>query len=193
MKQLMICSLLLAIAASSHAQEESGRVFKPFKVDLSAGFALPMGGEGTKVGGLFALEPKYAVADQFALGLRMEIASMARVINLSSGEDLEGDVQANGSFILTGDYLFNKSNFRPFVGAGLGSFGVAAAPLDENLTEDDILSESKFGFMVRAGFETGHFRLGVEYNIVGSTSFSANNNYIGFKIGGFFGGGRLRK
>jgi hypothetical protein len=65
-------------------------------------------------------------------------------------------------------------------------------------------SSSKFGGMVRAGFELGHFRLGVEYNLIPSTkitgddgaggtySVTAKNSYLGFKAGFFFGGGRKK-
>lgn len=49
---------------------------------------------------------------------------------------------------------------------------------------------TKFGFMPRAEFELGHFRAAVEYNLVGKSN-NTNYSYIGFKIGFFFGGGRL--
>gem|GEM_PF-4978785 len=43
--------------------------------------------------------------------------------------------------------------------------------------------------MFRGGFEAGHFRFGIEYNLVGSTNFSPKNNYISFKVGCFSGAG----
>jgi hypothetical protein len=194
MKKIMITlgSVLLCLFAVAQS-ESSGRIFKPFKVDVSAGFALPLGGEGTKVGGLFAVEPKYAITDKFALGLRMELASMARVLTTNTGNEITGEGQGNGSFLLTGDYLFNTNNFRPFIGVGAGYYSLASVDLESDYTNQTIPSASKFGFMIRGGFETKHFRFGIEYNGVGSTDFSENNNYIGFKIGGFFGGGRIKK
>jgi len=48
---------------------------------------------------------------------------------------------------------------------------------------------SKFGFAPRAGFELGHFRTALEYNIAGKTG-SINNNYLSIKLGFFIGGGR---
>ena len=42
--QLMLLSAGLMLGSAAMAQEEeSGRVFKPFKVDVSLGYALPMG------------------------------------------------------------------------------------------------------------------------------------------------------
>jgi hypothetical protein len=189
---ITISSALMCLAVVAQS-DSSGRVFKPFKVDVSAGFALPLGGEGTKAGGLFAVEPKYGITDKFVLGLRMEIASMVRVLTTNTGNEITGEGQGNGSFLLTGDFLFNTSNFRPFVGLGTGYYSLASVDLESDYTTQTIPSASKVGFMIRGGFETKHFRLGIEYNIVGSTDFSEHNDYIGFKIGGFFGGGRIKK
>lgn len=190
---------LLAFACcssvSAMAQEDNERTFKPFKVDLSIGYALPMGGgTGTRGGVLFVIEPKYAIADQFAIGLRLEGAAMARGV-LVNNTEFEGDVQVNGSYLLTGDYYLSNNGFRPFVGAGAGIFSVAGAYVSSGSTVDqaDVLTDSKFGGMFRAGFEAGHFRLGIEYNLVGQTDFSLKNNYMGFKLGVCIGGGRYKR
>ncbi len=193
MKKITLCAALIMVAAGVFAQADSavattGRIFKPFKVDVSAGFGLPLGGNGSKGGGLFAVEPKYAIMDKFAIGLRLEIAALARVTDPNA--DVAGDAQANGSYLLTGDYFFSNQKFRPFIGAGGGVYTIAVAPISSSTGNEDVLTGTKSGFMIRGGFETGHFRFGIEYNIVGQTEFSANNDYIGFKVGGFFGGGR---
>lgn len=189
-------SLIVMLLAASYAmsQENTGtaRIFKPFKVDVAAGFGLPLGGNGAKGGALFAVEPKFGLSDKFVVGLRMELAALARVTD-TDPNNTSGEAQGNGSFTLTGDYLFTTNSFRPFLGAGVGMYQVAAATIVSGTTSDEIETANKAGFMIRGGFETGHFRFGVEYNIVGSTSFSSHNDYIGFKIGGFFGGGRLKK
>jgi outer membrane protein X len=191
MKKPFTLAVLITVAFLTNAQTEKTRMYKPFKVDISAGFALPLGGEGTKAGGVFAIEPKYAIVDAFALGFRLEGAALARVVS-SNGVDYTGDAVANASYLLTGDFYLSNHNMRPFVGAGTGSFEIAAADINQPLP-DVIPTEHKFGFMIRGGFEVSHFRLGVEYNIVGSTDLSPHNNYIGFKIGGFFGGGKYKK
>jgi len=68
-------------------------------------------------------------------------------------------------------------------------------------TTDGTSSGNKFGGMIRAGVETGHFRAGIEYNLVPSTTLKdsydpnktekSKNGYLGIKIGFFLGGGRL--
>jgi outer membrane protein X len=193
-KVLFILSIFLA-ATAAIAQTDSARIFKPFKVDVSVGFALPLGGSSaTKVGFLFVVEPKYAVAEQFAIGLRLEVALMARgtVIN---GNEFEGNVQGNGSYLATGDYYFNNNRFRPFIGAGAGLYQIGAADFNSQdpTLPTNIPTDNKFGFMFRGGFEAGHFRLGVEYNAVGKSQYSEHNSYIGFKLGTCIGGGRYKK
>jgi len=175
---------------------------KPFKVDLSVGYAIP-GGEGVKGGIIFAFEPKYSVIPNLAVGLRMEGAIIAKF----SGYDDEGNVmntkvKAAGSYLATGDYYFtNNYALRPFAGAGAGIFSIAGIEVNSN--SENISGGSKFGGMVRGGIEAGHFRLGLEYNIVPKTTFegydsngnyvtglTSSNNYIGIKIGACIGGGR---
>ncbi|MEI9943008.1 MAG: hypothetical protein WDN26_02195 [Chitinophagaceae bacterium] len=148
---------------------------------------------------MFAVEPKYAVSPMLALGLRMEVAVVARF----SGYDTNGDetdvtVSGSGSYLATADAYFSDNySFRPFAGAGGGIYTLASA--DSN--SDDISSGAKFGGMVRAGFEMRHFRVGLEYNFVPKSTFdsydmngdpaklTSKNSYIGFKVGVCIGGG----
>jgi outer membrane protein X len=196
MKKIVLSILLLATVAIANAQYE----FKPFKVDVSLGYAIP-GGEGAKGGVLFVVEPKYAVIPEVSVGLRIEAAVMARGRADATGANSEVDVKAAGSYLATGDYYFTSSSVRPFAGLGLGIYSLAAAS-----TEDDgasVSSGSKFGQMVRAGVELSHFRVGVEYNIVPKTTMeyinstgvktttSMKNGYIGIKLGFCIGGGKI--
>lgn len=195
MKKVSLFVTIFFIAISAKAQTESERIFKPFKVDVSTGFALPLGGSGSsKAGVLFVVEPKYAVAEQFAIGLRLEVAAMARG-TVIGGTEFEGQVQGNGSYLATGDYYFNNNKFRPFIGAGAGLYSIGS--VDYNSTDPlyptNVPTENKFGFMIRSGFEAGHFRLGIEYNAIGKSQLSKNNSYIGFKVGACIGGGRYKK
>ena len=176
----------------------SAQTFKPFKVDLSTGYAIPSG-KGAKGGILFALEPKYAVMDNLSLGLRFELAVMARGSSDDQGNIDEIDVKGSGSYLLTGDYYFTENTVRPFVGAGVGLFSLASATAD-NTTGGVSAAKSKFGGMLRAGAEIGHFRVGLEYNLVGNTDIkdasnatigTSKNSYIGIKIGAVIGGGRI--
>jgi outer membrane protein W len=184
MKKLLMTALAIGTVIFTNAQSE--QTFKPFKVDIALGYASPSG-SGSKGGVLFAIEPKYALNDQVTLGLRMEtaITAQGKVVN---GEMTEGDVKGSGSYLATADYYFNTNGFRPFIGGGAGLFTNASANL--NSSSDDVQTSRRFGFMPRAGFETGHFRTAIEYNFSGKSG-AVNHNYLGIKLGFFFGGGRL--
>ena len=201
MKNLLAIFILSSTISLSGKGQDAVNL-KPFKVDLSIGYAIP-GGEGTKGGIVLALEPKYSVIPNFAVGLRMEGAIIAKF----SGYDEDGNamntkVKAAGSYLATGDYYFtNNYALRPFAGAGAGIFSLAG--IEVNSSSENISGGSKFGGMLRAGIEAGHFRLGLEYNIVPKTTFegydsdgnyvtglTSSNNYIGIKIGACIGGGR---
>src|SRR6185503_20524664 len=106
---LAIFSFITIFSFSAAAQDD----LKPFKVDVSVGYAIP-GGDGAKGGVLFAVEPKYGVIPGFSVGLRMEAAIVARF----GGYDENGNindvsVKGSGSYLLTGDYYFRDNySFR---------------------------------------------------------------------------------
>ena len=197
---LAIFILSSTVSLSSKGQDAVH--LKPFKVDLSIGYAIP-GGEGVKGGIVLAVEPKYAVIPNLAVGLRMEGAIIAKFSGYDeNGIAMNTKVKAAGSYLATGDYYFtNNYALRPFAGAGAGIFSLAG--IEVNSSSENISGGSKFGGMVRGGIEAGHFRIGVEYNIVPKTTFegydsngnyvtglTSDNSYIGIKIGACIGGGR---
>jgi outer membrane protein X len=191
--------LLLAgtiLSMSAFAQD-----LKPFKVDVSLGYAIPSG-TGSKGGMLFVIEPKYAVVPQISVGLRMEGTIVARFGGYDAdGYPMDASVKFSSSYLATGDYyLTNNYKVHPFVGAGAGVFMLAG--IESNQSSDNVSSGTKFGGMIRGGIELSHFRLGFEYNLVPKTTFvgvdqdgntvtgmSSKNSYIGIKIGACFGGG----
>ena len=96
----------------------------------------------------------------------------------------------------------NKS-FRPFTGTGAGIYSIAGVESDQS--SGKATAGSKFGAVIRSGFEFSHFRFGIEYNIVGKTTFegfdsegnpttglTSKNSYMGIKIGACIGGGRRK-
>lgn len=183
MKKISMTALAVAAFVFSKAQSE--QTFKPFKVDIAVGYALPSG-QGSKAGALFAVEPKYAVSDNLTLGLRMEVAATAQ--GNMANENTNVDVKASASYLATADYYLNSNSFRPFIGAGAGIFTNGSASGNAQTTTD-VQTGSTFGFTPRIGFETGHFRTAIEYNVAGKTA-SVDHNYLGIKIGFFLGGGR---
>ena len=199
MKNALAIFILSSILSLSAKSQESD--LKPFKVDVSLGYAIP-GGSGAKGGVLFAVEPKYAVMSSVSLGLRMEGAVVARFSGYDeNGDVMDASVKASGSYLLTGDYYFTDNySFRPFAGGGAGIFSIATAEV--NQSSGEVSGGTKFGGMIRAGFELSHFRLGLEYNLIPKTTFTgydengeittgltSKNGYIGIKVGVCIGGG----
>jgi outer membrane protein X len=171
----------VCIIASTAGLNAQSKKYKAFKVDVMFGYAIPTkGGENTVGGGSFTLEPHYRLSDALALGLRMEGAGIG--YKPTSSGDVT--VSAISSYAATGEYYFMNEGFRPFVGAGAGYFTNQEVNVSGSSGSVTIPSESKFGFFPRAGFETGHFRINADYNIIG------DGGYIAFKIGFFFGGGK---
>lgn len=191
-----LASLLVLVALSATAQE-----YKPFKVNVSVGFAKPLNA-GVSGGVLFAVEPKYGLSDHFDIGLRLESALVARGIEVS-GNTTKSDVGAFNSYLLTGNYLFGTSNVRPFLGAGIGFYSIGAAGTvtttsGQSAQDVTFVNDTKFGGMIRGGIKAGHFVAAVEYNAapttsnntIGSTKVTSENAYLGVKVGFDIGGGR---
>ncbi len=194
--------MILLMGVTAQAQE-----FKPFKVNVSLGAAIPSGGGGV----LFAVEPKYGLSDQIDIGLRIEAAAMARNV-VVNGNTTSGNVQGAYSYLLTGNYMLSNQNFRPFVGIGAGLYGIASTSFtatgsgsNTQSNNGSIAAGTVFGGMARVGFKTGHFVLGVEYNLVPNTNslllddrgnaqigttVQSKNSYVGVKVGFDIGGGR---
>lgn len=206
MKKTLFTTVLLLGILSLRAQN-GDRIFNPWKVEISLGGAIPKG-EGSKGGVLFVCEPKYAVVDQFWVGLRIETAIMARSLQYTDGSSSSytyssTKVSGSGSYIATGDFYFTTTGFRPFIGAGGGIYHLASATIDDSYYGDvPVVSSYKPGAMLRAGFEAGIFRMGVEYNFIGDTRTTytdpggqyttlSQNSYMGIKVGVVLGGKRL--
>jgi len=194
MKRVLLALFVLAgFSASAQA-------YKPFKVNVSVGFAKPLNA-GVSGGVLFAVEPKYGLSDNFDLGLRVEVASVARGIKYN-GNTTTGDVGAFASYLLTGNYLFGKGNVRPFLGVGVGLYSVASGGtvtvVDGQTPQNvNLVSDTKFGGMIRGGIKAGHFVAAVEYNAapttdntLANTTITSENAYLGIKVGVDIGGGR---
>lgn len=185
-KFTFVFALVLLVSTFAFAQE-----YKKFKVGIGLGYAMA-GGNGSSGGVLFAIEPAYRLQDNLSIGLRMESALITRGFSESVPSGVSLDVAGIGSYTLNGQYYFGSSSFRPFLGAGLGLYSLAAVTVSGS-TGSVAASESKFGFYPRAGFDLGHFNVTLDYNLVPSTAVTGGefkNNYFGIRIGAFFGGGK---
>ena len=197
MKKIIVLAVLLMAFGTVSAQKEGG-----FRVGLDLGYTVPSNGGG---GVLFSIEPKYNIKDNMNVGLRIGAAAMARDIN-TDNDNTTAKVSANGSYVGTYDYYFNKggSSFVPYVGGGAGYYTIANLEFDDNngTSTDNIDASGKFGGLVRGGFEWGKFRMGLEYNLVpkstlqdinGNSKGDVSNSYLGIHLGFYVGGGKWGK
>jgi len=194
MRKLILSTLLLAVVSFASAQEEG-----KFRVGLNLGGAFPAGGFGIMVD----LEPKYNLSDNMNVGIRLGSAGLIKEIESDGGGITEAEVSGQGSYLGTFDYYFPLSgSFTPYVGGGAGIVSVAAVSIQDGDDEDDfggLSAETKFGGMIRGGFEAGKFRMTLEYNLVPKTTLEdiagneigeVANGFFGVSIGFFVGGGR---
>ena len=191
-----LAGLFILVTLSATAQE-----YKPFKVNLSVGIAKPLNA-GVSGGVLFAVGPKYGISDNVDIGLRLELAAVARGVQVN-GNTTTSDLGAFSSALLTGNYLFGTGNVRPFLGAGVGLYNIGAAgtvtAISGQPAQDvTFVNDTKFGGMIRGGIKAGHFVAAVEYNAAPTTSttvrttkVSSENAYLGIKVGFDIGGGRV--
>ena len=120
------------------------------------------------------------------------------------GMDMETDANGNAtqadisisaisSYLVTGEYYLSNNSFRPLVGLGTGiySMGSVGVSSSQSGVEDATVDVgNRFGVAPRIGFEVGHFRMGLEYNLITGQPENFNRNYFATKIGFFFGGGK---
>ena len=201
MKKMITLATFALLFYVGNAQN-SALAFKPFRVDVNIGDAIPSG-NGSSQGLSFGIEPKYAITNEMQLGLRLEAAVIARGFVEKTSATVSAS--ANGSYTLTGDYYFSINKFRPFAGGGLGicrlaSVTFAVPDMNQPDASVGILSETKFESLLRAGFEYGHGRFALEYNFIPKSTFNSDqntpitvrNSYFGIKLGIAIGGGRYK-
>ena len=201
MKKLFAVLVILLVAQTTYAQRAGG-----FRFQMDLGAAVPKNGG---IGALVNLEPQILIKNNLAFGLRLGVAGLAKdVTYYDISEDYEGEVSANASVAGTLNYYFNNGNSRvaPYIGAGFGYYALSSIDLEStDINEDEVGNlEADFAWapMVRAGVELGKFRIGAEYNFVptsnlqnisGNVIGEAVNEYFGFTVGFYVGGGKWGK
>lgn len=200
MKKLAFILAITLCSSLAFAQydQDYAREFKEFRVGVGIGYAVPGSGEGAGGGFLAYLEPAYRATDQVLVGLRLEGAFMVRGLEGVGVDDVEGDATSVASYTLNSQYYFNNNDVRPFVGAGVGLYSLAAAKFDtrSNIDPDwtDIGAETRFGFYPKIGIDAKHFNLTLDYNFIPPTDLPGGgeirNSYFGIRAGVSIGGGR---
>jgi hypothetical protein len=188
MKKLWVFFTLMLVTAFVFAQE-----FKPFKVGVGLGFAVPEGGEK---GGLFYVEPGYRANSNVLIGLRLESALITRGL-IGPKNTMNGEATSNMSYTLNGQYYFSENYVRPFIGAGFGLFSLAAIKYTEGKATATSDAATVFGFYPRVGLDVGHVNLTIDYNVVPKTAVKGGgevlNSYLGLRLGVSIGGGVGKK
>ena len=125
---------------------------------------------------------------------------MVRGVKGVTNRDVAGDASSVASYTLNTQYYFNNNEVRPFVGAGVGLFSLAAAKFNTAANDpgaDDVGAETRFGFYPRLGVDVGHFNLTLDYNIIPPTDVpgggEVKNNYLGIRAGVSIGGLQRRR
>ncbi len=190
-KLILLLSVSLFFTFVANAQN-----FKPVKIGFSLGYTVPSDGGG---GILADFEPAYRINDQIAVGLRVEVATMIRnIVGVS-----QANISANGSYTINGIYYLMNSDFRPYVGLGLGLYSLASFSLNSSTVTAAIGASNEFGFYPRVGVDIGHFNFNLDYNIIPSTPaqviISSNtsdvkikNSFLGIRVGFFLFGGKKK-
>lgn len=197
MKKIGIsCLLALSAITGTVKAQEVGTV----RVGFDFGYTIPEGGGGIS----YAIEPKYNLQENMTIGLKLGAALMVKNADIEgSDSEFEGKIAANGSYLGTFDYYFHKSgSFAPYVGGGIGLYRLAAIEVKVTDDVDESTSfdaSSKFGGLIRFGFESGKFRMGAEYNLIpksdledinGNVVGESVNNYLNIHLGFYLGGGK---
>jgi outer membrane protein X len=199
MKKIVLLALITMAFANVYSQEKG-----KFRVGLDFGY-VPTGGGG---GALFSIEPKYNIKDNMNVGLRIGGAGIVRDIQENGDETTSAKISVSSSFVGTYDYYFHKSgsSFAPYIGAGVGHYSLANVEFDQSDIENETTVNpevsGEMGALIRAGFEWGKFRMGVEYNLVpesdlentnGDKIGTVSNAYVGIHLGFYLGGGKWGK
>ena len=199
MKKIVLIAAAVLGFAFANAQKKDG-----FRVGIDLGYVKPTAGGG---GGSFTIEPKYNIADNMNVGLKLGGAFMVKDINVTNGTTSKAKIGAVAFYTGTFNYYFHEagSDMSPFVGGGVSYNELANIEFDVNNSgttapiEPTLDVNSKIGAVIMGGFEYQHFRLAIEYNfipesklqnITGVTTGTISNSYFGLNLGFYIGGGK---
>ena len=173
-KTILLSAVFLSSLFATQSFAGDDRKFKPFKVDVMAGYAIPSA-KVNKGAVAFSVEPKYGFTDNFFIGLRLDGTVISSQRDPFIGLGIP-------SVLLTTEYAFLITDkFKVFGGLGLGNYSYF--PIFKNSDKANVKTLNKFGFCPRVGLEYDHFRFAIEYNII-DEFISTLAFKIGFGIGG---------
>jgi outer membrane protein X len=191
----------IAVAALGSTARAEAQNYQPVRIDTTLVIAYAAG-DVSAYGGGIAIEPKYNLTDQLAVGLRFEAAGMVNqsiAPSLITGVELSMSARAAVSFLAKADYYLTTSSTRPFLGLGAGFYNIGRA--DSGTSGATAEAFRGFGLFPQFGVNFGHFRMAVGYHVLLGgeqtlvvagvpTNLMLTKNYVAFDIGGTFGGAR---
>ncbi len=177
MKKLFITFVFICfVTLATKAQERS---YYPFRVDAGMNAATTLF-SGSSLGLGYYIEPRYAFNAHFSLGLQYN-----EMFLMNTSENI--DFRYNMELMATGDYFFNTSTFRPFVGAGVGLSWLIGGG-----TDTGVGGGSAPAILVRTGFDVWQVRFAVSYNYGGTYEQIGSYDYLALSVGFFIGGGKRK-
>jgi outer membrane protein X len=198
----------LAAAPSARAQAPN---YQPVRVELTV-FGAYASADATSWGGGAALEPKFNVTDQLAVGFRLEGSGMiTQKVNVGatgSEAEVSQGARAVTAMLAKADWYLTTSPTRPFVGLGLGYYKIGAGSQEISGGGSVVQSAAAFkgfGFCPQIGVNFGAFRMSALYHVVlggdmvvatqavgapAPTEVKLAKNFFAFELGGTIGGAR---
>lgn len=144
------------------------------------------------------LEPSYNITDVFTVGARAEWL----MLTYGLPDDRMYETLFRGTYSLNGKYYLRTRKFRPFVGVGVGSYGLSPVRYHEVGEKTGLFSggteiteaERKIGLYPRVGFDLWNFTISVDYNFIPNSKViepgsgaHVRNNYLGIHFGANLG------
>lgn len=203
MKRTVLFLFLMASILCVKAQEQ-GKI----RGGMNFGLGLPQAGFGLNAD----FDIRYNIKDNVNVGVLLNGAFGLKNLTANATSSLvTATAFTTNATLLTSDYYFNKglSNFAPFLGGGVGLYGVTNLYMTGNGSvnyssnnspqpKEDLIP----GGLLRGGFEASRFRLTLMWFLIPNTNLyneklvkigTSENSYINLSLGFYIGGGKWKK
>lgn len=197
LKKILLPITLLFCLFNLNAQEKNS-----IKLAIETGF-LPLSSDSENLGLFLTIEPKVKVLEKIFIGLRIGATLNSQTFeNNANSQYIIHEEYDHGiiSFVPTFDYYLSESDFRPYLGLGLGFHLLSDVDVSLVTAYKDtfeVRASKQIGLLLRAGLEPGKLRLGLEYSFIpkanieipsGEAIGTVDNSYFGLSIGLIIGG-----
>lgn len=204
--QKLLFGVLVFVSSVACAQD-----YKPFTVNLAAGFASPTekaaNNDISKAGFVYSIEPQYRLINNFSVGLRFEQAFVQRPEFVDKVIVFQTKTKSLMSAVVTANYeLTTVGKYHPYAGLGVGLYHAEeSTQLDTRFgitTSYPLPATNVLGGLARIGVKLGSVNLEGTYNLVSDTqvtinatrlTLAAKNSYFAVKVGFTIGSRISRK